>query len=139
MGRRGSTRARDSMDRYKYFKLSEFDSPDEPGSGVYMDPKLVMILDLMRERCGFPFHVNSGMRTKAHNSDPKVGGKENSEHLRQIDGLAHAADIACPDSSKRFAILEAAIKLGIRRIGIGRDFLHLGNWYLHPQEVVWLY
>jgi len=29
----------------KYFKLEEFDSPDVPGSGSYMDPELLLMLD----------------------------------------------------------------------------------------------
>jgi hypothetical protein len=125
------------MGIYLHFKESEFDSPDDPGSGRHIDSKLVNRLDMMREFCGFPFHINSGVRTKQHNAE--VGGKDNSEHLIQIDGLAHAVDIACPDSAKRYLMIQAALKYGIRRIGIGDNFIHFGNWYQHPQDVIWTY
>ena len=125
------------MTRYKYFKLSEFDSPDEPGSGRHIDPKLVDKLDMMRDYCGFPFHVNSGVRTIAHNIEE--GGKETSDHLIHMDGLGHGVDIAFPDATKGYAMLDAAFKYGIRRIGVGTTFLHFGNWYQNPQDVIWTY
>ena len=33
---------------YKYFKLSEFDSPDRPGSGELMEHEVVQALDIAR-------------------------------------------------------------------------------------------
>ena len=125
------------MSRYKYFELFEFDSPDDPGSGRHMDPVLLDKLDFMREYCGFPFIVTSGVRTKEHNINK--GGAENSDHLIKSDGLSHGADIAYEGSRQRYLILAAAFKYGIRRIGIGKDFIHLGNWYQNDQDVTWLY
>ena len=34
---------------YKWFKMSEFDSPDQPGSGELMEPAVVQALDIARE------------------------------------------------------------------------------------------
>ena len=43
------------------------------------------------------------------------------------------------DSEKRFKIVEMAMKHGIRRIGIGDNFVHLDMDYSLPQGVMWLY
>ena len=52
----------------KYFKLEEFDSPDVPGSGSYMDPELLLMLDEARRISGgVPFRINSGWRSIERN------------------------------------------------------------------------
>jgi hypothetical protein len=121
----------------KYFKPEEFDSKDDPGSGKFMDPSLIEILDIMREECGFPFIVNSGVRTKVHNLEE--GGKPNSDHLVKYDGYAHGVDIAADTGVHRFKIVQSALSNGITRIGIGSNFIHLGNWTGNPQNVIWTY
>jgi len=57
---------------YKYFKLSEFDSPDRPGTGELMEHDVLEALDVARDIAGFPFIVTSGVRTVHHNK--AVGG-----------------------------------------------------------------
>ena len=116
----------------KYFKHEEFDSPDLPGSASGMNPEFLKIIDQIRGKCGFPLHINSGFRTKAHNE--KVGGKPESAHT-----LGLACDILVLGSRERFKIIEAALSLGIKRIGIGTTFLHLDMDFSKDQEVVWLY
>jgi len=123
--------------KYKYFTESEFDSPDAPGSGVNVDPNLIYILDLMREECGFVFHVNSGFRTMTHNQD--VHGETDSDHLMELDGFSHAADIRISDSRQRFLIIKSALSHGIKRLGVGKDFVHISNNQVNPQQVLWLY
>jgi len=125
------------MARYLYFELSEFDCPGHQGSGKYVDPVLIRILDSMRNDCGFPFHVTSGYRTPEHNR--AVGGKKSSDHLKKNDGYSHGVDIACDNSYERYAIISAALRRNITRIGIGKDFIHIGNWRENPQLVCWLY
>ncbi len=121
----------------KYFKQSEFDSKDDPGSGKFMDPALIEILDKVREECGFPFIVDSGVRTQVHNAE--CNGKNDSDHLVKWDGYAHAADIRAIDGAHKFKIVKAALDNGIVRIGVGSNFVHLGNWAGNPQEVLWTY
>jgi uncharacterized protein YcbK (DUF882 family) len=102
----------------KHFKLSEFDSPDLPGSGKNMNPDFLKRLDEAREIAGVPFKINSGFRTEAHNT--KVNGKPNSSHLR-----GYAADIHCHDPRWKFKILDSLLKVGFDRIGIYKTFIHV--------------
>lgn len=104
-----------------YFKPSEFDSADAPGSGEKnMNMDFVYWLNLVRMRASVPMKINSGYRTPAHNA--AVGGEPNSAHLRGL-----AADIACPDMATRGSILKAAYALNVRRVGIAKTFVHLDN------------
>lgn len=116
----------------KYFSPGEFDSPDEPGSGKKMNLAFIEKLDAIRKECGFPFAVNSGYRSIAHNA--LVGGRGESSHT---EGLA--ADIHIKTSSELFKVLEAAIKSGVKRIGIGKTFVHLDLSPTLPNQVIWLY
>ena len=121
----------------RYFKLTEFDSPDAPGSGAKMDKEFLAMIDEARHLAGVPFKINSGYRTQAyHNSLAKKGYKtaKNSAHLRGF-----AADIHCPDSSTRFAILSALLKAGFNRIGIANTFIHVDTDPSLPEDVIWTY
>jgi len=116
----------------KHFSSGEFDSPDEPGSGIKMNLEFVKLIDNIRAECGFPLHINSGYRTEAHNA--KVGGKSESAHTRGL-----ACDILIANSAERYKLIKAAIRQGITRIGVGKTFLHLDIDYTLPQNVCWLY
>jgi len=116
----------------KFFKPEEFDDPTEKGSGSKMNIEFVKLLDLIRGDCDFPFEINSGYRTPEHNE--QVGGKFDSAHTKGV-----AADISCNDSVERFAILKAAFNRGVKRIGIGSNFVHLDMSFDLPQGVSWLY
>lgn len=120
------------MRLYKYFELSEFDSPDEEGSGELMEHDVIERLDVVRDLCGFPLIITSGYRTIEHNK--KVGGVANSSHL-----LGYAVDIAVTDSRKRFILLDAVITAGFLRIGIGDDFIHVDCDPEKSQVVIWTY
>lgn len=116
----------------KYFTIAEFDSPDEPGSGVNMHQDLLELLDEMRTIYGKPIAITSGYRTKEHNS--YVGGKENSSHLKGL-----AVDIAIADSNQRYEIIRIAMLLGIKRIGTGKGFVHIDIDGDKAQNVNWVY
>jgi len=119
------------MKKYRHFKSSEFDSPDEPGSGENMDMAFMDRLHKARVIADMPFVINSGYRTKAHNKE--VGGKKNSSHLRGL-----AADIHCADSSARIRIVASLVQAGFRRIGIGETFIHVDSDTEKPWAA-WLY
>ena len=120
------------MDKLKNFKISEFQSPDEPGSGEKMDMKFLQQLDIAREFAGVPFVISSGYRTKKWNA--KVGGRVGSSHLKGL-----AADIRCNGSRNRALIIKALVKVGITRIGIGDSFIHCDVDNKKDQDVFWLY
>ena len=115
----------------KYFKISEFDSPDLPNSGVNMDSEFLDKVDRIRGLCGFPFKINSGYRTIEHNA--KVKGEIDSAHLRGL-----ACDIKCTTSYERFEIVSNSLKCGIKRIGIYRNFVHLDDDKSLPNRVMFI-
>lgn len=116
----------------KHFKSSEFDSPDVPGSGSNMSSVFIEILEKIRSEVMYTFQIDSGFRTVKHNNN--IGGKSNSSHLRGL-----AVDIFCVSDHIRFLIIQSAIKNGVKRIGIGNNFIHLDFDDSLPQEVVFLY
>jgi len=116
----------------KWFNYAEFDSPDEPGSGNFMDQEFLDMLDEARTIAGIPFHITSGYRTEAHSY--AVGSNAASSHCRGV-----AADIAATTSRDRFLILTALLQVGIDRIGIGPDFIHCDIDWEKPSNVAWTY
>lgn len=116
----------------KYFTIDEFDSPDVPGSGERMDRHFLQLLDEIREEAGIAFHINSGYRTRAHNLE--VGGGPNSAHTRGM-----AADIRATTGRQKALIVLAAAKNGIKRIGIGKTFVHIDIDGTLPSPTIWLY
>tara|TARA_R110000803_G_scaffold66367_3_gene127812 strand:+ start:988 stop:1341 length:354 start_codon:yes stop_codon:yes gene_type:complete len=116
----------------KYFTLDEFDSPDLPNSGINMDANFLSMLDNARDMADIPFKINSGYRTKEHNS--KVGGKEKSSHL-----VGKAADISCSTSRERWIIITALQDAGFNRIGIANNFIHIDSDENKSPNVIWTY
>ena len=120
------------QDTMKYFKLSEFDSPDLVGSGEAMDREFLSRLDQARSLADTSFRITSGYRSEAHNL--KVKGVSNSSHTK-----GYAADIACTDSVKRYKIITSLLKAGFNRIGIAKTFIHVDNDPNKPANVTWVY
>lgn len=116
----------------KHFSLEEFDSPDVPGSGSRMDPHFLNMLDAIRDDAGIPFVINSGFRTPERNK--LDGGKPNSAHLKGL-----AADISAPDSLTMALIIITAVQHGIKRIGVGKHFVHLDIDSSLPTPRIWTY
>lgn len=116
----------------KYFKYSEFDSPDTDGSGQLMDKGFLEMLEAAREIYGKPITINSGFRTEEHNM--KVGGTQNSSHLRGF-----AADLKCNTSVDRWDLLDSLMKAGFNRIGIADTFIHVDNDPDKPPFLIWTY
>ena len=114
----------------KYFKEEEFACPC--CGKIFLSPFLIPTLDKIRKDYGKPMVVTSGFRCPSHNQ--AVGGASASEHL-----IGAAADIECITSGDRFALVVACLKHGIRRIGIGKTFIHIGIALSSPQSKIWLY
>ena len=115
----------------KYFKLSEFASPDLPGSESEMCDDFLQMIDNARGIAGIPFKINSGMRTIAHNRS--LGSKDTSSHI-----IGCAADIHCNNSVDRSKIVAALIQAGFRRLGIAETFVHCDCDERKP-NAIWLY
>lgn len=115
-----------------HFDISEFDSPDEKGSGSYMQSSTLQMLDDARAIAGIPFKINSGFRTKSHNS--YIGGVRDSSHC-----YGYAVDVHCTDSRGRAIIIDALRKAGFTRFGVANTFIHTDNDPDKDANVMWLY
>ena len=119
---------------FNYFKITEFDSPDEAGSGFKMNSKFVELLDQARGIAGCPFRVSSGYRTKEHNK--KVGGRVGSSHCKGL-----AVDLVYKNNNELFLILNALMRVGICRFGISykSKFIHADMDISKTQNTIWTY
>lgn len=116
----------------KYFSAKEFRSCVPSCSIEQMEPGFLELLDRVREAAGIPLVLDCAFRSKAH--EKKMGRSGNSAHTR-----GKAVDIRCNTSANRYKIVAAALGCGIRRIGIGKTFVHLDDDDTLPQGVIWDY
>jgi uncharacterized protein YcbK (DUF882 family) len=74
-----------------------------------------------------PILINSGYRCEKHllKSENHASGK--------------AVDIRCLNSSERYEIIKNALKIGVNRIGVHKDFVHIDCNPNNKLEVFWLY
>jgi len=112
------------------FKVREFICPCCQEEGI--TDELVIHLQLVHDI--LPIHrimiITSGFRCEKHNKE--IGGVENSAHLKGI-----AADVRYDDSSHKFMLIEAFLKVGFKRIGIYDSFIHVDLDTSKPQKVIW--
>lgn len=111
------------------FELSEFDSPDVPGSGAAMNFGTLKKVGQIREGYGKAMKITSGYRTKAHNNSLKHSAK-NSSHL-----FGFAVDISCPDDADMIRLIELAFAAKIRRFGIMNGALHIDDDPTKPNSI----
>lgn len=117
---------------YPNFKKSEFDCK-ETGEN-FMQHEFMSKLQSIREAYGKPMRITSGYRSKRHSIEAKKT-HSNGEHTQ-----GNCADIACTNSSDRFHLISLALIHGITRIGIAKNFIHLGIGGNNlPQNVIWDY
>ena len=121
----------------KFFNYSEFDSPDELGSGKNMSPKILEMLDLAREKYDKPIKITSGYRTKAYNEGLKERGYKASPNSSHLKGLA--VDIHCNNSKARFELVDILLDVGFNRLGIANTFIHADIDKDKPQNLIWTY
>ena len=116
-----------------YFSRSEF-SCQYTGENKIED-SLLLKVDELRERCGFPFIITSGYRSLAHPIE-RAKKTNTGTHAQGI-----AADIKVIDGVQRFKIVEEAIKMGFSGIGIASNFVHVDIRSLDTNEspVMWCY
>lgn len=116
----------------KYFAESEFNRCIPSCSMEDMNNDFILLLDELREKCGFPLVISCAYRSREW--DLKKGRSGNSAHTK-----GKAVDIIYNSSSTAYAIVKNAIELGINRIGIGKNFIHIDNDDSLPQGVIWNY
>src|SRR5210317_2604294 len=113
----------------KYFTLDEFDCK-ETGQNKMSNNFLIMI-DRLREECGFPFVITSGYRAPEHSAE-----KDKLTKGRHTQGIA--ADIAVSNGYQRYMIVEKAIELGFKGIGVADGFVHVDLRNV-ADPVMWTY
>lgn len=99
-----------------------------------MDVEFMDALQALRSEFGLPMRITSGYRHPTH---PVEARKQRSdgEHTQ-----GRCADIATPDSRYRYHLIRLALKYGFTRIGIARNFVHLGIGGTNlPNGVIWHY
>ena len=130
----------------KYFKKKEFDSPDVKKSGKNMDKEFLLFIDELRNRCGFPFRITSGFRTKEYHQSLTERGYHTIPTSAHLKGLA--ADIALSDSEKRakfvFYAMELTSELNLPfRIGLAGkskgNFAHIDIDKTKKFPKIWIY
>jgi uncharacterized protein YcbK (DUF882 family) len=110
------------------FDISEFDCK-ETGENK-MCSEFLSRLDLLRDACGFPFVITSGYRSESHSVEIR---KDNpGMHTKGI-----AADIKVVSGWHRYKIVEAAISMGFKGIGVANGFVHVDD--RKSQPVMWQY
>ena len=112
----------------KYFNTSEFSDFSK------MDPEFIEFLDDLRESFGKPIKLNSTYRNPNHNE--KVGGVSKSAHT---EIPCRAADIHCGSSGDRLRLVQLALRMGCKRIGVGSNFVHIDFSTEKPENVMWTY
>jgi len=134
--RRFRTQKKSSQKVARSIDLSTFDSPDLPGSGNCMDRRLLIMLQQLEMRTGYPIFnwINSGARSASHNQ--KVGGASKSSHKIPT---CMAVDIGVPSIGIRNQIIMEARTIGFKRIGVAKTFVHLDTDENKSQFVAWGY
>ena len=98
--------------------------------------KLLAVLEALRALIGRPIHITSGYRCPQHNAE--VGGVFPSEHTED-DDITNAADVACLGDRDRHEIIRALFTLKVERIGVGKNFIHVGVSQTLPAPCIWCY
>jgi uncharacterized protein YcbK (DUF882 family) len=114
-----------------YFKNAELECGCGCGFNAF-DKGLLEKLDRIREYLGRPVTITSACRCASHNK--AVGGVAESAHTRGL-----AADVAVPDDAFRYWFIAYAWVLGIKRVGVGGNFIHIDVDASKPQGVMWVY
>jgi uncharacterized protein YcbK (DUF882 family) len=76
--------------------------------------------------------ITSGYRSPSHS-------KEASKATPGEHTMGLAADVYAVSSGDRFRLLKVLFDLHIPRIGIAKNFIHIGTSKDLPQGVVWVY
>lgn len=121
------------MKKARYFVDKEFQRCTPPCSIEDMDDEFLYMLDSVRHEAGIPLVLNSAYRSPEY--EKSKGRSGTGAHTYGL-----AVDIRCTSGVNRLKILQAAIKCGIKRIGIAKNYIHIdqGDRVGLPQNI-WTY
>ena len=119
-------------DKYPNFTKAEFDCKATGENN--MQHEFMEKLQAIRTAYNKSMTITSGYRSKKHPIEAKKT-HSNGEHTQ-----GNCADVACVSGNDRFRLITLALANGITRIGIAKNFLHLGIGGKNlPNNVVWDY
>ena len=116
-----------------YFTREEF-ACQYTGENEISD-RLLLKLDLLRARCGFPFVITSGYRSEDHPIEAKK--EKAGTHAQGI-----AVDIKAISGTEKYEIVKQALLLGFGGIGVARSFIHVDDRSVtnsNSVPVMWTY
>jgi zinc D-Ala-D-Ala carboxypeptidase len=99
-----------------------------------MQPEFMEKLQQLRNEYNRPMVITSGFRSPLHPIEARKQ-RSDGEHTRGV-----CADIGCLSSRDRFELVRLALKHGFTRIGIAKNFVHIGLGGVGlPSPVMWDY
>jgi zinc D-Ala-D-Ala carboxypeptidase len=117
---------------YPSFTKAEFECRHT--GQCHMKPEFMAKLQALRNEYGKPMTITSGYRHWTHPVEARKG-HTTGEHTKGA-----CADIACSNGGDRFTLVRLALKHGFTRIGIAKNFVHLGIGAPGlPNNVIWDY
>jgi len=117
---------------YPNFSKEEFDCKHTGENN--MQHEFMKKLQQVREVFNKPMRVTSGFRSVKHPIEARKT-HSNGEHTQGT-----CADIYCDNGTDRYRLISIALDCGITRIGIAKNFLHLGiGGKGLPNYVIWEY
>ena len=116
----------------KYFSEAEFRRCTPSCHESDMDPYFLAVMDGIRSKANMPLLMSSAFRSVDY--EHSKGRSGNSAHTR-----GKAVDFVANSSTSRYRIVRAAIQMGICRIGIGKNFVHVDCDQSLDQFVIWHY
>lgn len=120
-------------DKYPNFSKAEFECKHTGENN--MQHEFMEKLQKLRTIYGKPMTITSGFRSVKHPIEAAKKSRAAGEHTRGM-----CADIACTNGQDRFLLVKMALELGFTRIGIAKNFLHIGlGGNGLPNNVIWDY
>lgn len=118
--------------KLKYFSDTDFEKCNPPCKLTDMDESFMKKLDIARMVAKIPFVPTSGLRTQIW--EQEQGRDGTSSHTKGI-----AIDLSAKDSITRYKLISSLLSVGLNRIGIGKNFIHVDMDTQKPQNVIWHY
>lgn len=116
----------------KYFSQSDFDKCNPPCKLEEMDDKFMKKLDIARQIAKIPIIPTSGFRSEEW--EHEQGRDGTSSHTKGL-----AIDLKAEDSPTRYKLINSLLSVGLNRIGIGKNFIHVDMDKNKPSNVIWHY